>query len=207
MFLLTLVVAAGLAAASPPIVNLHGAGRARAGVVVALAVPMGALLAWASAQVEPLGVPMAIGAAFVGVVLAVQTVIDVSVHRLPRRISHIGLAGFVVAVLLDGGVDRLPGLVIGLVVMTAVTGALVVVTRGSLGIGDLHLSPLLGAVLGWIAPSLVGLAWVATALSGGIVVAAGLATRRVQRSDHIPYGPFMILGSLVAIVIGGVSVK
>ena len=49
--------------------------------------------------------------------------------------------------------------------------------------------------------------WIVTALSGGVVVAVGLAVGRLDRSDHVPYGPFMVFGSMVAVLIGAVAVR
>lgn len=209
MHLLAIVLAALAAAAAIPLVlGLAPAlGRTRAACVVPLAAALGGVLVWASARIVTLGVALAIGLAVVAAVLAVQFVIDLAVHRLPREISYVGLVAFVLALPFTptGSDRRWLGALVGLVLMTAITGALVVVTRGSLGIGDLHLSPLLGAVIGFFAPVLVAVAWAVTAFVGGIVVAIGLMTRRLERSQHVPYGPFMIIGACSAIVVGAMA--
>ena len=43
-------------------------------------------------------------------------------------------------------------------------------------------------------------AWGLTAVSAGVVVAVLLLARRVDRSSHIPYGPFMVAGTLLALM-------
>jgi len=207
--LLAVCVAAALSAAALPIVEsmAPSLGRARAALVSPLAGALAAVLVWSADRVEELGLPMAIGLGGVAVVLAVQVILDLSTHRLPRQISHLGLALFVVAAVVGGDVARVPSALVGMLAMTAVTGLLVMVTRGSLGIGDLHLAPLLGALVGWFSPALIVPMWIVTALSGGVVVAVGLAAGRLDRSDHVPYGPFMVFGSMVAVLIGAVAVR
>lgn len=209
MHLLAILLAAFVAAAATPIVTglAPAIGRLRTASVVPLAAALGAVLVWASSRIVTVRAPLAIALAVVAAVLAVQTVVDLAVHRLPREISYAGLLAFALALPFTetGATNRWFGALLGLAIMTAITAALVVVTRGSLGIGDLHLSPLLGALIGFFAPALIALAWVVTAFVGGVVVAIGLATRRLQRSQHVPYGPFMILGAIVAIVAGAMA--
>lgn len=210
MPLFTIVLAAMLAGVSLPVVNglAPTLGRWRSATVVPSAVVLAIALTWAMTRVLTLRAPMAIALGVVATALAVQTVIDLAVHRLPREISYAGLAAFALALPFTstGPTHRWIGALIGLAIMTVVTSLLIVLSRGSLGIGDLHLSPLLGALIGFFAPALIAVAWVVTALSGGIVVAIGLATRRLDRSQHVPYGPYMILGSMVAILVGAAAV-
>ena len=209
MNLLAIGVAGVLAAATLPLVEglAPDLGRTRASAVIPMAVVIAGFLGWAVSQIAVVRFPSALALGVVASVLAWQSVIDLAVHRLPRELSYLGLAVLLIAVGFSGGSDRLGGVLIGLAAMTAVTGLLVVLTRGSLGVGDLHLAPLLGALVGWFSPPLVALAWGVTALSGAVVVIIGLAAGRLRRSDHIPYGPFMILGSLVAVLVGAISVS
>lgn len=136
----------------------------------------------------------------VGVVLSGQVHIDLAVQRLPRQISHVGLV-VVVALLLaspapsNGGPV---GMLVGAVLMWVITAGLITVSRHKLGRGDLHLSPLLGAVIGWFDPWGLLTAWLVTAVAGGAVAAVLLATGQVERDTVIPYGPFMVLGTVGA---------
>jgi prepilin signal peptidase PulO-like enzyme (type II secretory pathway) len=95
-------------------------------------------------------------------------------------------------------------MVLGALLMTAITGFLILISKGSLGIGDLHFSPLLGAAIGWYAPSLVIVAWVVASVSAVIAVFGLLATGRISMRTRIPYGPFLALGTTAAICIGAV---
>ena len=73
----------------------------------------------------------------------------------------------------------------------------------SLGFGDVRLSGLLGAALGWLSLSrvLLGLflGFLGAALVGVVLIAAG----RRSGKDSLPFGPFLVTGALVAIVAGG----
>ena len=134
-------------------------------------------------------------------VLAVLLAIDVDVQLLPRELS---LPAFVVALvgssIIEGPADvGRAGPIIGAVVMTAITLGLRLVSRGSLGMGDVLVSPLLGVVLGWFDPWAVVAAWFVAALAGGIGAAIGLV-RGEPRQSLVAYGPFLILGTAVALV-------
>ena len=134
-------------------------------------------------------------------VLAVLLAIDVDVQLLPRELS---LPAFVVTVvgstIIEGPADvGRAGPIIGAVVMTAITLGLRLVSRGSLGMGDVLVSPLLGAMLGWFDPWAVVAAWFVAALAGGVGAAISLV-RGEPRQSLVAYGPFLILGSVVALV-------
>jgi prepilin signal peptidase PulO-like enzyme (type II secretory pathway) len=151
----------------------------------------------------------------VGVLAAMtasQCVTDLVTHRLPLRSSHLSAAAIVIA---SGftGFDTGRAAVVGAATMAVVALVVAVATRGSLGRGDVHVALPLGAALGAIAGWSVGpgtslvldvigdvmTAWVITAVSAGLVVGALLITRRVSRTSHIPYGPFLTLGTLVVV--------
>jgi leader peptidase (prepilin peptidase)/N-methyltransferase len=138
----------------------------------------------------------------VGGVLAVLLVIDVDVQLLPREVS---LPAFVVVVgvlsVVEGPADiGRWGPLVGALVMTTITLVLRLVSRGSLGMGDVLVSPLLGSVLGWFDPWAVVSAWVVAALAGGVGAAISLI-RGEPRQSLVAYGPFLILGTAAALVV------
>lgn len=74
--------------------------------------------------------------------------------------------------------------------------------RQGLGQGDFKLLALLGAWLGWMQiPVVVFLASLVGALLGGGLIALGLR----QRSDPIPFGPFLAVAGWLALVFGPLS--
>lgn len=77
------------------------------------------------------------------------------------------------------------------------------VTAGrGIGLGDVKLAPLLGLTLGWLGwgPAVVGL--MASFLLGTVYGLAAIAVRTASRKTKTPFGPFMILGTLVGIFAG-----
>jgi prepilin signal peptidase PulO-like enzyme (type II secretory pathway) len=122
--------------------------------------------------------------------------IDLAEHRLPRQISYVTLLILLPFLSLSQPV----GLIAGGLGMAAAVGMLVLATRGSLGIGDLHFAPLLGVMVGWFDPWQVVIALLAAVFSGGIVAAGMLIStpRRVGRV--MPFGPFLTFGVAVAIL-------
>jgi prepilin signal peptidase PulO-like enzyme (type II secretory pathway) len=132
-----------------------------------------------------------------------QTVVDASTRRLPLRISHLTALMLAAATILDAP-SRTVSIAAGAVAMTAITLALTRLTRGSLGRGDVHFSPMLGVMIGWSSPwpdllSALIMMWLITTVTAALVTLGGLALRRLDRGSTIPYGPFMALGTLVVV--------
>ena len=143
----------------------------------------------------------------VGVILSV---VDLREHRLPNALTLPMLivtpVGLAVADLLDSSPTAAgagwAGAGLGALLWLGVLGLLWLVSRGrGIGLGDVKLSPSLGATLGWISleTALIGL--VMSFIAGGLVSAVLLLAKRVKRQTAIPFGPFLLLGSLVAVVI------
>lgn len=97
---------------------------------------------------------------------------------LDRVIGSLAGAGFLYLVLLYGGV---------------------VYGQEAMGEGDLNLIALVGAFLGWravIVTILVG------CLAGSAVGLTLIALKRLHRRQHVPFGPFLSLGAVVALFWG-----
>lgn len=138
--------------------------------------------------------------------LVALTVIDLRTRRLPREITHTALAFgaplLVIAALVADEPRRIWTALLGAAVATAVMLALHLISRDSLGDGDVRLSPLLGLHLGWWNPglALVGL-FFGFAL-GAVVGVAMMTVGRAGRRTAIPFGPFLALGALAALFVG-----
>ncbi len=72
----------------------------------------------------------------------------------------------------------------------------------AMGFGDVKLAGILGMYLGWLGwgPLVVGafLGFLLGGLVGGGLMAVKLATRK----SRIPFGPFMIAGAYIAVLVG-----
>ena len=147
-----------------------------------------------------------VGYSIIGLGLVLLSWIDLRARWLPREVTAatvLAAAPFlVVAALVAGEPRRLLDALLGALLATAILLVVHVLGRGGLGDGDVRLGPLLGMALGWlnVALVLVGLlfGFFAGALAGVVV----LATRRGTRRTEVPFGPFLALGTLAAIVAG-----
>jgi len=154
-----------------------------------------------------MGRPAPAAAAVTGVFAATagqQSVIDFHTRRLPLAISHRTAGAIVVVAALSGGMVTAGATVIGGVAMALIAQLLAVVSRGSLGRGDVHYCLPLGAALGFFSGvgsvlQAVVLAWALTAAAAGCVIGVGLARRTLTRRSTVAYGPFLTLGSVVAL--------
>jgi leader peptidase (prepilin peptidase)/N-methyltransferase len=83
-----------------------------------------------------------------------------------------------------------------------VPGALLLLSipfgTGAIGIGDLKLLASVGLLLG-AERALLGL--LAGVLAGGVTILALLLARRITLRSHVPYGPFLIVGAIWALLL------
>ncbi|MEU7587149.1 A24 family peptidase [Micromonospora sp. NPDC049230] len=132
--------------------------------------------------------------------------VDLAVHRLPDRLTLPAAAG---TWLLLGVAAALAGEP-GPWVRAAVGGAglalffastTVLLGNRGFGLGDAKLALGVGALLGWYGwPVLLFGLLLAFGLSA--VVSLGLlATRRARWSTHLPFGPFLLLGTVGALLL------
>lgn len=139
-------------------------------------------------------------------VLVVQTAVDLRTRRLPREISYAGIVVgaplLVIAAVVADEPERIWMMVLGAAIATATLWLAHVSSGGNFGEGDVRLAPLLGLYLGWLNPALVFVALLLAFVAGAAVGALLLATRRVRPDASLPFGPFLSLGTMVAIVVG-----
>ncbi len=164
-----------------------------------------AALGWAIGPSAALPAFLYLGA--VGVALAA---IDLQHRRLPNALTLpsyvIGAALLAVAVIVGGGPDDTWSTYLralfGMVALFAFYFLLALIYPAGMGAGDVKLAGVLGLYLGWLGwgPVVVGafLGFVLGALVGLIL----LATRRIGRKARIPFGPFMLVGALLAVLFG-----
>ncbi|KJS88308.1 MAG: hypothetical protein JM58_01320 [Peptococcaceae bacterium BICA1-8] len=76
---------------------------------------------------------------------------------------------------------------------------LYVLSRGGLGGGDVKLAAVLGLWLGW--PD-IGLAIFLGSLAGSIIGITLISLRIKNRKEPIPYGPYLVLGTLIVLFVG-----
>ncbi|MGO4598639.1 prepilin peptidase [Terrabacter sp. 2RAF25] len=158
----------------------------------------GALSEWALA-------PAYLGFSFVAVALAW---IDADVHRLPRGLTRPAypmlVAQLALASLASGDWDALRRAAVAGVVLWAVyfVLALVAALLGSgFGFGDVTLAGLVGLASGYVSVSTTLVASYAAFLLAGLYGVVRLVLRRGTRKDDIAFGPWMLVGLVVALVV------
>lgn len=170
-----------------------------AGGVVAVLGAMAAWRLWGDdawlALVITCGVP----------VLTVLTVIDVREHKLPNRYTYPLVCAVSACCLADAAARQDGRLIrdvfIGALALGLVYLGLVLLGGGAgMGLGDAKLAPTLGGLAAWHSPD----AWLAALtlpfLIGGVVGVVALA-RGGGRQARIPFGPCMIAGTLVGLLL------
>ncbi len=142
----------------------------------------------------------------VGVALAA---IDLDVHRLPDRIVLPATGAGVVLLALaswnPGAASDWPALLrggVGGAGLLAVYLAIALVRPGGMGLGDVKLAGLLGLHLGWAGYGALVVGGFAAFLLGGLVAIGLLLARRAQPGSGIPFGPWMLAGAGVGLVVG-----
>jgi leader peptidase (prepilin peptidase) / N-methyltransferase len=123
---------------------------------------------------------------------------DLDQRRLPHIVLDPLIVLAVVFVPFNPAVEPLDAL-IGAVAAVAFLGALALVVRGGLAVGDLYLVAPIGLMLGW--PAIFTALFAAAFLAAGTSLAL-LAARRVGMRSYIPFGPFLVGGGVLTLVFG-----
>ncbi|MGZ4677228.1 MAG: prepilin peptidase [Acidimicrobiia bacterium] len=138
--------------------------------------------------------------------LVALSLIDLDHFLLPNRVLYptgiLTAALLVVAAAADDRWDALLRAGLGGAAAFAVFFVIHVVSPRGMGFGDVRLSFVLGLALGWLSWGHVYLGLFLGFLLGAVVGTLLIATGVRTRKDHVPFGPFLAAGALIAIYAG-----
>ena len=153
----------------------------------------------ASAIVARYGLPWWATAVYLAMLalMVVLTATDLDQRRLPHIVLDPLIAIAVIFVPFNPAVVPLDAL-IGAVAAVGFLGALALLVRGGLAVGDLYLVAPIGLMLGW--PGIFTALFAAAFLAAGTSLAL-LAARRVGMRSYIPFGPFLVAGAFLVLIL------
>ena len=130
--------------------------------------------------------------------------IDAAVRRLPDRLTIPAYAGTAVLLLAAAASGHWPVLLraaLGGLALAGLYLALLLFSPSAMGLGDVKLAASLGTLLAWFGwRTLIAGGFAGFGL-GGLFALALLLSGRATRKQHIPFGPFMILGAFLVILL------
>jgi len=143
---------------------------------------------------------------FLMAVSVALSLIDLDTHRLPNTVVYpaavvlLVLLGAVSAVSGDWGA-LLRGL-LGAVVLGGAYLVLALAVPGGMGLGDVKLAVVLGLVLAYLGWGPLAVGAFGGFLVGGTVAIALVAVGRARMGSGVPFGPSMLVGAWIGIVLG-----
>jgi leader peptidase (prepilin peptidase)/N-methyltransferase len=159
------------------------------------------LVAWRALQMgQSAALPALLTFTSFGVALAG---IDLAERRLPNVVLLPAYPVLAVLVVAACGIRSewwpLARAGIGAVALFAFFVALALASPRSMGLGDVKLAGVIGLVLGYLSWRALLVGTFAGFVLGAVVGLLIIATRRGDRQTAIPFGPFMVAGSLLAL--------
>lgn len=143
---------------------------------------------------------------FLAAIAVALTMIDLDHHRLPDRIVllayPVALALLAVASWASDDWTALLRAVVGAAILFGLYLILLVAYPAGMGFGDVKLAGVLGLYLGWSGWGALIVGGFAAFLFGGVFAILLLISRRAGRRTGIPFGPWMLLGAGVGVVVG-----
>ncbi|AWB94529.1 prepilin peptidase [Agromyces badenianii] len=141
------------------------------------------------------------------VAATVLSTVDLAEQRLPNAVVFPALAAvgllLVPASWAANAWMSLVWALAGAGAMFAVYLLLALISPSSMGFGDVKLALVIGLLLGWFGLS----AWLGGLLAafmiGGVTAIVALALRRVTLRGSIPFGPSMLAGAVLAVLVVG----
>ena len=127
--------------------------------------------------------------------------IDTTTRQLPRAISYLAFLVALPLLSIDprAGGDGRWSSAQGALIMLGATATIHLLGRGALGRGDVHFSPLLGAVAGWFGLRFVVATWLTASILGGFT-ALVIIVHKHDRTARFAYGPLLVLGLCAALL-------
>lgn len=139
-------------------------------------------------------------------VLVVLTVIDLDHKLLPNRVVYpafvVGWGGLVAAAIVEGSTDRLLDAAMGAAIFGGTFFVIALVAPRGMGFGDVKLAFVLGTFLGYVRIGLVPLGMFLAFLTGTLGAIVVMLVSGGDRKMQIPFGPFLALGTVLAIFAG-----
>jgi len=135
----------------------------------------------------------------------VLSIVDLAEKRLPNAVVFPALA--TVGVLLvpatwaTGEWMRLVWALAGASAMFIAYFVLALISPSSMGMGDVKLALVIGLLAGWFGLSAWLVALLAAFVIGGVISLVALALRKVTLRGSIPFGPSMLAGAVVAVLL------
>lgn len=144
--------------------------------------------------------------AYLAAISLALVLIDLEHHRLPNVIVvpayGVGIVLLGTASITAGDYGALLRAAIGMGALFIGYLAVALVYPGGMGFGDVKLAGLLGWFLAWCGWGQFAIGVFAAFLLGGLFSIALVLVRRASRKTAIPFGPWMIAGAWIGIVIG-----
>jgi prepilin signal peptidase PulO-like enzyme (type II secretory pathway) len=161
---------------------------------------------WPHVLATPLEVTQFIIWLIIGVFLIILFAYDAKWFLLPDRIvlpAALFAAGFAGMKILQIP-DKLPALISllgALLIMSGLYLVIWLVSKGRwIGFGDVKLGVVLGLLVGqW---ELAFLALFLANFIGCLIVLPGLATKKMSRTTQVPFGPMLIVGTMISVLFG-----
>jgi leader peptidase (prepilin peptidase)/N-methyltransferase len=141
--------------------------------------------------------------AAVGIALAM---IDLDTKRLPNALTLpsyvVGIVLLGAAALASGEVWAVERALIGMAVLYGFYFLLAFINPKGMGFGDVKLAGVLGLYLGYLGWGELGVGAMLGFLLGGVWGVVAMVARRATRKTQVPYGPFMVAGAFLAVLVG-----
>ncbi len=131
-------------------------------------------------------------------------VIDLQHHRLPDVLTGFLLLKALLVIVISAFVlhrfDRLLPSAIGAFSLVAFYLAILIISKGGMGMGDVKLSASIGLISGFFGLRAVLVSCFAAYILGSVIGIGLMIAGKADRKTAIPFGPFMIIGQIISLL-------
>ena len=139
------------------------------------------------------------------------TVIDLKVKRLPNSLTFTGISFASIFTIFAFVENHNFLILISFVLNTLIPGffflILNVASKGGMGMGDVKLAAMIGASLSVFGTKTIFVSFVFAFILGALASLILISMKVASRKTLIPFGPYMILGAWISILIGRDNVE
>ncbi len=143
---------------------------------------------------------------FFAAVLVALSGIDIDTRKIPNAVLYpswaVSILLISVGAALDGDLSRMVWAAVGAALGFAVLFVIWFVAPGGMGYGDVRLAGYIGLHLGFLSLGHVAVGLFLGFLAGALGGAAVLLVTGRHRRTKIPFGPFLAMGAITAVIVG-----
>lgn len=131
-------------------------------------------------------------------ILLAATLVDLSIKKIPNKLLFSGLIAFGLLSLFDYNFKYIMHSISGLMVIIFILAPISLLAKGSLGMGDVKVFALIGAIVGLKITFTIFIGTIFLAAIYGIIL---IVLKKADKKTCLPMAPFIMISTIITLIL------